>query len=84
MILLRSWSGVRIPLRVLGCYNNRFENTYKENKQMPNLSVAVAAASLSSTNSAASDLLLNLDAAETSAQVNEALEAYDSAVASSN
>lgn len=51
---------------------------------MPNLSVAVAAASLSSTNSAASDLLLNLDAAETSAQVNEALDAYDSAVASSN
>jgi uncharacterized protein YdbL (DUF1318 family) len=56
----------------------------QRNKQMPNLSVAVAAASLSSTNSAASDLLLNLDAAETSAQVNEALDAYDSAVASSN
>lgn len=47
---------------------------------MTNLSVLTRAASLSEANPAASELLIQLDKAETGTQVVEALDAYDTAV----
>lgn len=51
---------------------------------MSNLSITVKAAALAEVNPAAAQLLVDLDNAETSAEVVQALDNYDSSVVSAD